>query len=205
MHGNAHVALGIIIAGIASFFIELNFWTAAFIVACSFMHDFDIFLLKYIPKGNHRLFFTHSIYPALLLGLLGFILSQYWLVIAGIAYLSHLTVDSIDWGLNLFYTGKLYGLRTLLPTYDMEELERILAKEPIRQFYFPRRYYAAKWVKITEIFLLCAMVAVLILLIPQYWYFGFLYPFLFSYHALEYWEFTNRLKGKSAKIRLLTH
>ncbi|MHA1727404.1 MAG: metal-dependent hydrolase [Promethearchaeota archaeon] len=151
MHTNVHYALGVIIASITSYFIPLNLIEYGFILVCSFGVDFDILFSRFEKKdgGNHRNFITHTIYPGAVIFIVGVfiaIFNNYWTVlICGIAYLSHIFLDCVDWGVKLFFTSKYYGWYLLI-TQDEKNLgidyKKIINKNMAEdKNFFIKRYY----------------------------------------------------------------
>ncbi len=157
MHANLHYAMGIIIASLYPFFfsMRLDLIQYMFIVFCAFGVDFDILFRKFAEDNNHRNLPTHTIYPALIIIILGFILSPiigpvtgYYVVVAGgFAYLSHIILDLVDWGLYLFGFKKMFGLYILL-TQDEKNIVGgnvllfIKAEFKKNKFFFIERYYS---------------------------------------------------------------
>lgn len=200
MHLNVHVAVGIIIASITTLFISLNFWTFGCIVLCAFITDFDILIRNRAKDGNHRNLFTHSIYPAMIIVGVGLILRQPWLMIAGVVYLVHLLMDTFDWGVNLFYTGRTVGSQLLIHPEEKENFQQLLNQLPIKSYFFAHRYYTTRWVQISESFCFLGMIALMIWLTPSFWYFGWIYVLTLSLHLVEYQELKNRINGKNKRI-----
>ena len=141
MHLSFHWAIGMIIASLSSINISMNFWLFGFIVLCAVFADFDIILRKHAIDNNHRMLFTHSIYIPLILIIFGILFSQTILIFGGISYLAHIFADLLDWGTNLFFTGKIYGPRFLLQKDERNRVKELMYKEENPAFFFVKRYY----------------------------------------------------------------
>ena len=206
MHINVHFGIGLIIASVTHYFIQLNFFTFSFIVLCGFISDFDIIFKKYAKDHNHRLLISHSIYPSLIIIIIGIILNEIWVLMGGIAYFCHILIDLIDWGTNFFYNKKMFGLRILLSPEERNDLSHIINdKSPNRQLFFVHRYYSSKVMIFLEIIIgISTFIAVFVFAI-NYWYFIFGYLFFFGFHLSEYIGLKNRKMGKKTRIPLIKH
>ncbi|MHA1718491.1 MAG: hypothetical protein ACTSWX_12975 [Promethearchaeota archaeon] len=205
MHINVHFAMGIIIASIANFFIQLNIFTFSFIVLCGFISDFDIFFKKHAKDYNHRMLITHSIYISILIIIIGMIINQIWVILGGVAYFVHISIDLLDWGTNFFYNNKIFGLRLLLNHEERNDLSHVLNDKENRQFFFVQRYYSSKLMIFLEIIIGISMFIALFTFAINYWYFLFGYILFFVFHFTEYTELRNRKMGKKRGIPIIKH
>lgn len=128
------------------------------IVLFAFIADFDIFFLKYTDEENHRMLISHSIIPCIFFFILGFIFNSILFIACGVAYLSHVLLDTIDWGTNLFYfQKKTIGFMFLISKEEIENLKNYLSKYKVKRSFFDFRYYNSKLMQSLEIFLFTAM------------------------------------------------
>jgi len=210
MHINVHFGIGLIIASVTHYFIPLNFFTFSFIVLCGFISDFDIIFKKYAKDNNHRLLITHSIYPSLIIIIIGIIIgiifNYIWLLMGGIAYFCHILIDLIDWGTNFFFFNKkMFGIRILLSPEERIDLSHVINDKENRQFFFVQRYYSSKLMIFLEIIIgISTFIGVFVFSI-KYWYFLFGYIFFFAFHFSEYIELKNRKMGKKTRIPIIKH
>ena len=207
MHINVHFGIGLIIASVTHYFIQLNFLTFSFIVLCGFISDFDIIFKKYAKDHNHRMLITHSVYISLIIIIIGIIFNEIWVLMGGIAYFFHILIDLIDWGTNFFYNKKMLGLRILLTPEERIDLSHVINDESSinRLFFFVQRYYLSKLMIFLEIIIGISMFIALFVFAINYWYFLFGYIFFFAFHFLEYIELKNRKMGKKTGIPLIRH
>lgn len=205
MHINVHVGLGIILATIAGQFIDLTFWSFGFIIFFSIFPDFDIVFKKYAFEKNHRNLFTHSIYLALIMLIFGLIFNSELVLFGGIGYIIHLITDTFDWGCDLFYQKKNFGLSLLLSNEERENLLSILENYKIHQFFFIERYYHSNWVIVTEIIIFLTMSYLIFFIVAQFWYFIFLYFIALTVHFIEYFEVKHQNGGGQQRFRLIPH
>jgi hypothetical protein len=205
MHTNVHFAIGVIIGSLTSIWVPVNFWTFGIIIFCAIAPDFDIVFVKRARDTNHRNLFTHSIYLMLSLLILALIFWSGWILAAALAYLSHLCIDCLDWGLDMFHNGKTFGVTWLKNGHDAEIQESLTKPPSLRKGFFIVRYYSSVWVLILEVLLCIGMVVSFIYLLPQFWYFGLAYPVALGFHLLEYYDFRLAEKGKKLPINLPNH
>lgn len=194
MHMNVHFAVGIIIASITTYFIPTtNIFEYLFIVLCSIGPDFDFILAKFTKEKNHRNFFTHTIYPSLIILVIGIIISNIfgfnYIWIGGLAYISHIGLDCLDWGVKIFYTKNTFGL-FLLITQDEKnlhsDLEKFITSEGKEDaFFFIDRYYRNILVLTIDIFLSILGFALMFLFSPQFWYVFFGYFLCLEFHLYQ--------------------
>ncbi len=192
MHANFHFSLGVIIASIANFFVPLNLIEYFLIVICSFGVDFDFLFSRFETKdkGNHRNFFTHTIYPGLIIliaGIIVYSIFDYHIIwICGISYISHILFDCVDWGVRLFFTEKYYGLYILI-TQDEKNLNRNYGKLLRRlkeedEFFFIKRYYQNNSIIFLDVALSLLGFGILFLYAPNYWFIYIGFFLLLEYH-----------------------
>ncbi|MHA1584051.1 MAG: metal-dependent hydrolase [Promethearchaeota archaeon] len=186
MHVSFHYAFGVILAGLGKLFFNLPLWMLIVIILLSIIPDIDYILSRNAPNHNHRMLLTHSIYIPLVLIILGFIISQPVLWIGGLGYLSHVCFDLLDWGTNLFMTGKIIGIRILLDKKERAIVPELMKKEIKPKWFFVRRYFSSIIILSIEIITGLGMLSVLIWLIPQYWYLIFGYILVGTLHLTEF-------------------
>lgn len=186
MHINVHYAIGVIIASISHFFLKINLFEFFMIIFCSFIIDFDVFFSKYAKDHNHRNLITHSIWPGSVLLIFGIIFLNLLLMLCGITLLIHVFSDTFDWGTNLFYTGKTIGLKLLITSEEMKNMDEILSKYKVAHSFFVFRYYNNKFCIILEILVFILMILLNIFLASEFWYFFIIYFFFLSMHMYEY-------------------
>ena len=70
MHSNVHFAMGVVIGSASLYFFPTNTYMdliyLIIIILVAIMADLDVFVAKYAQDGDHRNFFTHSIYIKLI-------------------------------------------------------------------------------------------------------------------------------------------
>ena len=205
MHANFHFAVGVIIASVSNYILSnvtgflLTLIEFGIIIIFALGADFDILfvlLLKNIDEDRgHRFFITHSIYPfvaILIFGIsLAISLSYHIIWICSLAYLSHLILDCIDGGINLFYTERYYGL--FLLTRNEKHLflgiKRALDKEREKNPYFMDvRYYNNTIILGLEILISFAGLIFLLVFAIDYWYVYFGFFLLLAYHLNFYFK-----------------
>lgn len=176
MHLNSHYALGTIISSITHYFFHFNLIEYVLIICCAFLNDFDVFFSKYAKDHNHRNLITHSIIPGTLILILGILLVWPALIIGGIAYLSHILVDTFDWGVNLFYfPKKTYGMRLLMTDEEDENLDEILSHYKNKEAFFDQKYYNNRLTLSIEISLFILMMISVILFAFEYLWLTLIY------------------------------
>ncbi|MHA1821637.1 MAG: metal-dependent hydrolase [Promethearchaeota archaeon] len=194
MHANVHYAVGVIFASITNIFIPLNMFWYAFIVGSSFAVDFDFLLRRFTNEDNHRKFITHTLIFPLIMLVIGVIIALIYhfqiIWIGGLAYLSHIFLDTIDWGVSLFYRGKEYGFYKLITKEEAAEYNKnyeliianLKSEDP---HFFINRYYSNKLIVGIDIGISILGFIVALILTPQYLYFyaGF---FVFLIYHMYY-------------------
>ena len=106
MHLTFHFTLGIICASILSYFTVLSPFLFGIVVFAACIPDMDILFRKFAHNNNHRQLISHSIIIPTLIISIGLIFQTIIITFCGIAYLTHVFVDLIDWGTNIVYNGK---------------------------------------------------------------------------------------------------
>lgn len=205
MHANVHFAVGVIIASVSNYILSningflQNLIEFGIIIIFALGADFDILfvsLLKNIDEDRgHRFFITHSIYPfvaILIFGIsLAISLSYHIIWICSLVYLSHLMLDCIDGGINLFYTERIYGLFLLTrkEKHLFLGIKRALDKEREKNPYFmDLRYFNNPIILCMEILISVAGLISLLVFAISYWYVYFGYFLLLAYHLNFYFK-----------------
>ncbi|MFX1273942.1 MAG: hypothetical protein ACFFBP_12310 [Promethearchaeota archaeon] len=162
-----------------------------FIVVCAFVADFDIIFLKFTKEDNHRMFFSHSIFPSLILFVSGILFNSYFLNICGVACLSHVFIDTIDWGTNVFFfKRKIIGFKFLITKEEFDNIESYLVKYKVARSFFDFRYYQSKLMMTLEIGFFLAMMVFMIsfslvfILMIMLYFIGFVLH-LFTHYRLK--------------------
>jgi hypothetical protein len=187
VHINTHFAIGIIIASIFHGLYNFTLLEFGFIVVCGFIMDFDIFFTKYARGGNHRMLVSHSILPGVLILIIGLFLIWSALIIGGLSYIIHITVDTLDWGTNFFGIHKKpFGPKYLITKEELENIDEILSQYKIKKSFFDFRYYNKKIVLVIELILLIGMIISLVIFALEFILISIIYiPFLLL-HVLGY-------------------
>lgn len=169
IHINSHFAIGVIVASLFNRYFDFNLFEFSLIVVISFINDFDIFFSKYAKDKNHRNLITHSIIPSLILLALGAIFSWPALIISGIVYFIHISVDTFDWGTNFFYfPKKTFGLRLLISKEEEQNLSNYLAKYKHEESFFDFKYYNSRVTVAIEVLLFVFMIICIVLFAIEY-------------------------------------
>ncbi len=178
MHTNVHFAVGVLIASIAHYFFPMSIWFFLIVIISSVIADLDYFASKIAIDNDHRNFFTHSIYPGLFCIVIGIVIAIIWNLhfvwVSGIAYSSHILLDSIDWKTRLFYGKKQYGWAALITT-DEKNLGKTRRQLQIESKMDPigfsvYRYFHDMGIVITGIILALISFFLLFVFASSYWY-----------------------------------
>jgi len=202
MHINSHFAIGMIIASISNFFIRLNLLEFILIVLCAFISDFDVFFTKLAKDNNHRNLFSHSIYPGIIILIISLIFTWPALLIASFSFISHIMIDFLDWGTNVFYFPKKpYGIKYLISKEEEENLVVLLKDYKINASYFDFKYYSHKPSLFIETILFILMLIIVIFFALEYilltpFYFLGLYFHLSRHFYLKKVEHNQKSKEK---------
>ena len=189
MHINSHFAIGVIFTSILNYFFNFNLFEFSLIVFFSFICDFDVFLSKIAKDHNHRMLFTHSIIPSLIIIFLGFIFNWMALSMSGIAYFIHIVVDALDWGTNFFYfQKKQVGFKFLISKEEFENLPEYLSEYKNPASFFDAKYYNNKICLSIEICLFIFMIVFVIIFAFQYILITLLYfPFIWLHLSRHFY------------------
>lgn len=157
----------------------------------SILADFDLLFQKQARLGNHRMFITHSTIPFLILVIFSILLGNLLIFACSLSYLSHIFIDTIDWGTNLLYTPKkLVGLKILIPKNENDEFSKILKNYNNPYSFFNFRYYKSKTILSLELFVFVLMIISIIYLALEFIYFITFYILAIFFHVF----FHSRLK-----------
>lgn len=109
MHMNVHAAVGILISMLFSKY--FSFFQIFFIIGASVAMDFDFLLSKFAINHNHRRLITHTFFLYIIILAIGILISKVtdlWIYgfLLGACGIIHVSLDSIDWGIMLFYPVK---------------------------------------------------------------------------------------------------
>ena len=164
-----HFGIGIIIASISKFFLDLNFLGYFLIVLFAFVCDFDIFLSKYALDNNHRMLITHSIIPGIIITILGLIFNWTVLIISGLSYSIHIIIDTFDWGTNFFYfQKKQVGLKLLITKEEFNNISKYISQFKRPESFFDKKYYGNIACITTEVLIFILMILFITLFALKY-------------------------------------
>ena len=194
MHLTFHFSLGIICGIILSQLTVLSPILFGIIIIGACISDLDIIFKNFAQNLNHRMLFTHSIIPPVMIILIGIPIMNVVVIFFGIAYLTHVLADLLDWGTNFLFNGKIYGIRILLKKDEYDGVSELLKTEKVKKWFFVRRYYGSKIMLSFEIIILIGSSLLLLLIAPQFWYFIFGYLIAVIFHAMEYYHIQKALK-----------
>ena len=181
-----------IIGSIFHYFFGFNTLEFLIIVLCSFAVDFDILFVNFSEENNHRMFISHSVIPSIILLIIGLILNWNFLIICGLAYLSHIFIDTLDWGTNIFYfQKKIIGFKFLISKEEFENLDKYLVKYKVPRSFFDFKYYRSKlFLTLEAIFFLLMMFCII------YLAFEFIFTIILYFIGLVFHTYTHfRLKS----------
>ena len=186
MHVNSHYLLGMIVAIAAYSLYQYPLFITTLIIAAAVAQDFDFLLSKWAPSNNHRRLFTHSIFPTIIALIIALISNLSWIFFIALSIFTHVLVDMLDWGLNLFYNGTIIGLAALLPEKDSSHLDFPSMGYYYRKFFFTSRYMTSKWFLIADLILL--LLTLMLMIFTQFpWPFLLIgYIVAWSYHLYSY-------------------
>ncbi|MBN2157210.1 MAG: hypothetical protein JW776_14290 [Candidatus Lokiarchaeota archaeon] len=178
MHTNIHYAVGILIASLAHFLFPMNWLVFLIIISSAIIADLDAFFFKRALDRDHRNFFTHSIYPAGIIILIGVLAEYFWKIhiiwLIGLAYSSHIILDCVDWQTRLFYGKKLYGW-ALLISEDEKNLGKTRKQLQMESGMDPTsfaidRYFSDSLVLVIGISISLVSFLVLFVFASEFWY-----------------------------------
>jgi hypothetical protein len=193
MHSNVHYSVGVLIATIAHYFFVLPWYYFLLVVFAASLPDLDIFLKKWAKQNNHRNFFTHTIYPGIiLLGIgipLGIFFNIHVIWLCGVSLSCHIFMDCIDWETRLFYGKRYYGWMMLVTeeekhlgkTFDQLRLESDMDATS----FAVDRYYSSTLMLVIGISLAILSFLLLFTLASEYWYIFIGYFILLEIHLYQ--------------------
>lgn len=184
MHINSHFSIGIIYVSVLNYFFNFSLFDYFLILLLSFICDFDVVFSQFAKNHNHRMLISHSIIPSLFIIVIGVITNWPALYFSGIAYSTHIVIDTFDWGTNFFYfQKKQVGLKLLISKDEFNNLPKYLTKYKKPESFFDEKYYSSKICLGIEVILFVLMVISIIIFAFQYIFFIFIY-FIFLYFHL---------------------
>lgn len=202
MHSNVHFAMGVIIASAAQYFFPTNTIMDSIyfliIILSAIIADLDIFASKFARDNDHRNFFTHSIYPSVLILVIGVPVAILWGIhvvwFSAIGYASHLFLDTLDWKVRLFYGKKQYGFAFLL-TEDEQIFKKTRTQLQLESgmdstSFSIYRYFHNTGMLTTGITIAILSFLLLFVIAPRYWYvflgyFGLLEIYMYQKKKME--------------------
>ena len=184
MHINTHVALGIILSLIYSYFISQIFINVIAIFSMSFLIDFDFLFSKYAKNRNHRVLPTHGIIIYLILLPFGVFFPIFSFL--GLAGLIHILIDCLDWGVGIFspFSKKIYF--GILPKPSKEIINDDSLRR--RQCWFISTYYKSKILMFVDILIIGISIILLFLINVWYWWYYLIYSFFLALHITSYFR-----------------
>ena len=184
-----HFGIGIIIASISKFFLDLNFLGYFLIVLFAFVCDFDIFLSKYALDNNHRMLITHSIIPGIIITILGLIFNWTVLIISGLSYSIHIIIDTFDWGTNFFYfQKKQVGLKLLITKEEFNNISKYMSQFKRPESFFDKKYYGNIACITTEVLIFILMILFITLFALKYFLIVIIYFVFLAFHLQRHFN-----------------
>jgi hypothetical protein len=130
---------------------------------------------------------SHSIIPSLFIIVIGVITNWPALYFSGIAYSTHIVIDTFDWGTNFFYfQKKQIGLKLLISKEEFENLPKYLSKYKRAESFFDEKYYSNKICLGIEVILFFLMMVFMIIFAFQYFFLIFIYFIFLSFHLYRH-------------------
>jgi hypothetical protein len=196
MHINSHFAVGLIFVSILYNFYHFNPLEFSLILIASFICDFDIFFSKFASDHNHRMLFSHSVLPSVVIILVGIISGWYVLTFIGTSYCIHVIIDTFDWGTNFFYFNKRsIGLKLLISKTELENLNTYVSQYKYKESFFDAKYYNNKINLLIETLLFIMMiVSVMFFAIEYAWV--CLFYFIGLYFHISRHFFLKRMEAR---------
>ncbi|MBD3229254.1 MAG: hypothetical protein GF329_13810 [Candidatus Lokiarchaeota archaeon] len=184
MHINTHVAIGIILSLLYYYFIYPIFIQVISIFFFSFIIDFDFLFSRYAVNRNHRVLPTHGIILYIILFLFGFLHPLFFFL--GFAGISHVLIDSIDWGVGILspFTKKIYFGYLPRPPEEVIDENRLRNK----QCWFTLTYYNSKLLIIIDIIITTLAIIAIFLINISYWWYLLVYSFFLFVHLYSYYQ-----------------
>ncbi|MHA1681898.1 MAG: metal-dependent hydrolase [Promethearchaeota archaeon] len=174
MHVNTHFATGVISTLLFTIVLPVKLHPVE-LLACIFaacVPDGDYILSRWAKNSNHRWLPTHSIFPGLGALAFGILLlvsidasnAVAWTsAICGVNMIIHVSLDSVDWGANLFLRNRLEGKRILMGGKTDEQITKEMDRSPSKNGFFFKKYYENKTIIFIEISSLILMILLIIL------------------------------------------
>lgn len=174
IHLNTHLAFGAFTTLVFSAIFpgQLSFFELSACVLSACAVDLDYLLSKHAKQNNHRMLPTHSVATPAACWIIAVVLAIGWpswhslsltALICGINVLiDHDLMDSLDWGLNFFLTGKIVGKKILIGNKTPEEYYQIASKYTPSYAPFLKKYYNSKIMRALEITAFSLMVILMI-------------------------------------------
>ena len=163
MHMNFHAAVAILISMLFSSCFSLM--QILFIIGSSIIMDFDFLLSKFAINHNHRRLITHTFFLYIIFLILGILLRNVtvlyiYVFLLGICGIIHVSLDSFDWGVMLFYPIKKDIIKGFLSIYkDSNNYDN-----KIPHCSFVITYYSSKLILSLElIFGILALLSILLI------------------------------------------
>ena len=181
--------MGIIVASISNYFLELSLLEFFLIVFFSFICDFDILFSKCALDNNHRMLITHSIIPSILLIVFGIIFNWIVLVISGFSYSLHVIIDTFDWGTNFFYfPKKQVGLKLLITKDEFDNIATYISQYKRPRSFFDKKYYGNTVVILIEVLIFILMILFILLFTFKYILIVIIYFIFLGFHLQRHFN-----------------
>lgn len=130
---------------------------------------------------------THSIIPGIILCILGIFIFVPILLIGGISYIIHISIDTLDWGTNfLGFHKKLWGPKFLITKKEQLNLKSYLKEYNNPASFFDFKYYNNKICLFSEGFLFLFMIISLLIFAYEYILFSLAYFPLLFFHLWKH-------------------
>ncbi|TFF90623.1 MAG: hypothetical protein EU548_02050 [Promethearchaeota archaeon] len=196
MHINTHVAVGIIFSLLYSYFINPIFIQVISIFFFSFMIDFDFIFSKYAVNRNHRVLPTHGIILYLIIFFFGFLHQVFFFL--GLAGISHIFIDSIDWGVGILspFSKKIYFGHLPKPPKEVIDENELRNK----QCWFTLTYYNSKLLIIIDIIITVSAVITIIFIDMSYLWYILIYVFFLVIHLYSFYK-CKKQKDKKDELK----
>jgi hypothetical protein len=131
---------------------------------------------------------THSVLPGVVLTIMGLFVFYPILLIGGISYVLHISIDTFDWGTNfLGFHEELWGPKLLITKEEQNNLESYLNQYNNPSSFFDFKYYENRVCLFLEGILFVLMLVFLILFAFEYILITLAYfPLLFFHLGKHY-------------------
>jgi hypothetical protein len=132
---------------------------------------------------------THSIIPGILLCILGIFIFYPVLLIGGLSYILHISIDTCDWGTNfLGFHKELWGPKLLINKEEEMNLDFYLSQYNNSSSFFDFKYYNSKVCLFLEGLLFALMLFFIVIFAFEYLFLTLIYfPFLF-FHLWKHYS-----------------